>query len=240
MKASTREDLERAEKLPEKIESHPLTAKVREDEAAVILAKRQEAAARLEALREDEAIIPKLRAAVDEVKAEVKAHDEARKAIEKRLTLATLTLSQERHRIETEARAATTELLSSYDPTIDAAIQFFRDKLDDLRRPGRISYIKMGAVRNVVTWTKTAKQENNEAAVLTALRYCQGAIADLERMRLEPALDAAKLEQLKAGIPPTDIFTETEIEANLPSAVGPQPDFGAGRLMERVNRLLRR
>ena len=48
---------------------------------------------------------------------------------------------------------------------------------------------------------KNMTMRSNYPAIRDALAYCTRAIAELERMRLAPELDAGRIEELKAGIP---------------------------------------
>jgi hypothetical protein len=95
--------------------------------------------------------------------------------------------------------------------------------------------VKTGAVKNLVSWRKTASMESNEAAVLGAMKYCQAAVAELEAMKLRPERDAARIAALKAGIPSTDVYAEAEAERPMEKA-----PVGSGRAPSRLDRLLGR
>ncbi len=60
--------------------------------------------------------------------------------------------------------------------------------------------------------TRTVKVDSNAQAVHEAIKYCQGAITSLEKMKLTPELDLPGIEALKVGIPRIDIYTEVTWE----------------------------
>jgi hypothetical protein len=217
MKLSERADIEKAEKLLAELDAHPATTKYREDKAAEILATRLETAGRIAALRNEEsAVLPKLKADLEEKEA---VHAAAKSVLEGaavKVQVAALALRQARVTFGTAIGNCEASLFESADPEIDAAILFFRDKLDFLRTPGRISRNAVGAVRNIFTEKKTVKEENNVPAINSAMNYCRAAITALEQMKLLPAMDTEKIAALKAGIPKIDVYTEYTGEKPLP------------------------
>jgi hypothetical protein len=98
-------------------------------------------------------------------------------------------------------------LLSNYDERIDAAITFFREQFEVLRLKKPDSDTHKGET-NLFTMSKELITYSNHEAIRTALSYCLGAIAELDRMRLAPALDSARFEELRRGIPDTGEMTE--------------------------------
>jgi hypothetical protein len=190
-------------------ESSPAIIAVRAQQAAETLAKRQEAAGKIEMFRNEETAtvrdLEAVRAAKEEIYLAAKA---AMQSASDEFQAAHMALSIERNRASGEIGRQEQILIESADPAIDAAILFFRDKLDWLRTPGRISRNAVGSEQNILTWKKTVKEESNAQAINDAMRYCQAAITTLEQMKLLPAVDAEKIAALKAGIPKIDIYTQ--------------------------------
>lgn len=108
--------------------------------------------------------------------------------------------------LESQIRLERNFLYDSYGSEIDETIEFFNERLDFLRSPGRISQGSIGSEQNLVSWTKQVLRESNLHAVLKALEYCQDAIRELEKMKLRPERDLQKIEKLKAGVPGIDEY----------------------------------
>lgn len=126
---------------------------------------------------------------------------------------ATLVLRTEGLRFNADIVKCEDLLFETADPLIDATIQFFRDKYDELRKPGKIDRRGRTTERNIFTWTKKTTQETNALAINDALASCRAAILELERMILYPELDLAKIEGMKSGVPEIGIYTEITREA---------------------------
>lgn len=209
MKISERADIDKAEKILAELEAHPMTRKLREDREAEILQVREEAAERLARSKEEAArVLPGLQAAEDAAREAVKAHDGRRRELEAAIARAAAARAEERLRIEREQAAAERILLENYSEKIDEAILFFRDKLDELRKPGKIDRRGRGAERNIFTWKVKTTEESNVQAINSAMAYCRAALVELEQVKLLPELDAEKIAALKAGIPTIDVYTE--------------------------------
>ena len=232
------------------LEKHPLSMKMREDMAEAELAKRKDAAAKIEALeKERDEVIPKLRAALDEKGTKLKELQAALNNTAAELSTAKYALSTESHGFEMAIKNCQNILIESASPLIDAAITFFDEKLTWLRKPGRISRRAAGSEKNVLTWKKKTRQESNAPAVKAALNYCQAAIKELEKMKLSASPDLQKIEDLKKGIPPIDVFTEYQGEKTLPE-INTDPFAGIptdsehnwriGTLNEKLKKLMRR
>jgi len=91
--------------------------------------------------------------------------------------------------------------------------------------------------------------ETNHDAVIAALRYCMDAVAEIERMKLDPALDVEKIERMKTGIPDIGIFSEITGEGPFPKTaadVNPrdllksdsQIEWEIGKLLEKVKKVM--
>jgi len=234
------------------LEGHPLTKKLRAEHEGKVLKERQDAANTLERLRKDaEIAIPELHVAVVEAEAELTSHDAARQALATKAAETRLALARERGRFEREKNAAEYVLLSNYDSRIDQAIEFYRDKFEDIRkkRPDRDT---APWETNLITMTRKVFSRSNTESIVAALKYCNCAIAELEEMRLEPVVDLEKIETLKRRIPEVSEFQEYLGEKPLPP---PPPDavdmirsaecagtndYLLRKLHEKADRLLRR
>ncbi|OGQ00354.1 MAG: hypothetical protein A2Z40_05705 [Deltaproteobacteria bacterium RBG_19FT_COMBO_60_16] len=199
----------KVEKILAELEASPEVRKIREDKAAEVLAKRLEVVGRIEALRNEQAeVLPKLQADLEEKEAAYSTAKAALEGLAHDCRTAALALRSERVTFDNAIRNCEASLFESADPAIDAAILFFRDKLDDLRRPGKIDRRGRSTERNIFTWTKKTTVETNTKAIHDALAYCRAAIMELEKMKLTPELDLAKIEAMKSRIPRIDVFTE--------------------------------
>ena len=197
MKKHERKELERMEELAKTIEKSPLTKQIIAEEAAEVLRTRKEASGKIEVLKnERDEIIPRLQTdltAKEEKFKKAKAALDAASVEFKKAKVAELSKSQSLDSAISRQRQI---LIETADPALDEAITFFRKKLDFLRSPGRISHDRRGGESNIFTETITIKVESNVDAINSALQYCMAAIRELERMKLSPALDLQKIEQL--------------------------------------------
>jgi len=219
MKERERKELERLEKLRTTIEKSPLTKQILAEEAAAILVTRKEAAEKIADLKkEQDEIIPRLQAELTGKEAEylkvkaalATASDEFRKA-----KLAQLSKS---HALESAISKQKEILIETAFSEIDEGITFFQEKLNFLRSPGRITRTAAGAEKNIFTMKKATREKSNYEPVRDALSYSQAAIKTLETLKLTPALDVEKIEQMKVGIP--DILVYKEVVGEKPLAKG--------------------
>lgn len=240
MKKEEREKEERLAELLKKADSHPMMKAILAEEAAAVAKKRTEAAQKIEVLKKErDAVIPKLIAIVDEKEGTYKKAKVALDAASDEWQKAEHTLSAERHQFENRIGIQKTDLLNNADPALNEAIIFFQEKLAFLRSEGRISQVAGGAVKNIFTEKINTKQESNYEAILDALSYCRAAITALEALKLSPALDLQKIEELKKGILDINVYKEYEGERAMPK--GPDQAFLARQDAEmdaKVQRLL--
>jgi hypothetical protein len=244
--ASIREAVAKQEEklsvLLKEAEDSPIMKQLRAEKAAAILATRTEAAGKIEVLKkEQDEAIPRLRADRDAKEAKYK---EAKAALETagcEFSTVRVALSSENQFFDNAISQQETILFKSADPMIDEAITFFREKLDWLRDSSRISQNARGSESNIFTEKKMVKVESNLDAILSALRYCQEAVAELERMKLTPALDLQKIEGMKKGIPDIGIFTEYtgEKPVHRVNTVS-QAHWSIGRLNEEFKKVMGR
>ncbi len=250
MKEQERKELERMEKLAGEIERNPLTKKFREEEAAAILAKRTEAAGKIGALRKEQAeVILRLQAELAGKEAKyLKAKADQDAALAEFRT-AKAELSGEAFQFDNVIRQQEAVLAETADPAIDAAIEFFRGKLDWLRSKGRISSRGMTVENNLIADTKTLTTETNKNAVLGALAYCQTAIKLLEALKLSPEFHIEGIQELKDGIPSIEVYVEVSGEKPFwPRDINPrdllksdsQMDWELGKLNQKFKKLMGR
>jgi hypothetical protein len=188
----------------------PLVEKYRAEKKAETLAKRVTAKTKIGALqKEGKVLFPLLQQKVDEIKKTLGALEEERKGLQNELSKAVAELQRQKLRVENEIRKNDEILFNSYNEKIDEALVFFKDKLDELRKPGKIDNRTRGGETNLITMKKEFKTETNVDAIRKAMTYCQAVIRELEEMRLNPELDLLRIETLKKNIPSIDIYQET-------------------------------
>jgi hypothetical protein len=202
----------------------PLVEKYRTEKKAETLAKRVTAKTKIGALqKEGKALFPLLQQKVDEIKKTLGALDDERKGLQNELSKAVAELQRQKLRVENEIRKNDEILFNSYNEKIDEALMFFKDKLDELRKPGKIDKRTRGGETNLITMKKEFKTETNVDAIRKAMTYCQAVIRELEEMRLNPELDLLRIETLKKNIPSIDIYQETIGERTLRGAEDVNP-----------------
>jgi hypothetical protein len=188
----------------------PLVEKYRAEKKAETLAKRVTAKTKIGALqKEGKVLFPLLQQKVDEIKKTLGALEEERKGLQNELSKAVADLQRQKLRVENEIRKNDEILFNSYNEKIDEALVFFKDKLDELRKPGKIDKRTRGGETNLITMKREFKTETNVDAIRKAMTYCQAVIRELEEMRLNPELDLLRIETLKKNIPSIDIYQET-------------------------------
>jgi hypothetical protein len=211
-------------KLLKKIETHPLTTKIRQDEAAGTLTQRQQAAGKIEALRKEQSETgARLQSISAEKEAEFLKAKAAMEAAGAAFNQARAALRAENTDFDREISIQSEILIESADPAIDEAIDFFRVKLDELRKPGRIDSRGRTAERNIFSMTKKISVESNKDEILGALDYCMAAIKALEVMKLEPELNVQGIEKMKAEIPSIDNYSEFTSVKPLPKVCAELP-----------------
>lgn len=208
MKLEERAEMEKLEELRKTIEASPLTQKIKEEKAAEILAKRREAAGKIESLKKQtEETIPKFLA---DVEAKEKKYKEAKGTMDLALAEfreAKAELTSESWQFDNAINSQEAVLYETADPIIDETITFFRDKHAALCRKTPDSQTrKTGS--NVFAMVKEFITFSNVGSIKSALAYCQTAIRELENMKLTPALNLARIETLKKKIPNSDEMEE--------------------------------
>jgi len=247
MKAHEKEEMEKREKLLATLEKHPLTAQIKAEEAAAILAKRTEAAAKIEALeKEREAVLPRLQKTIEAKEAAFLQAKAALQDAANDFNGAKVELSSSNNIFNSAIDREKGILFETAPEEIDQAILFFQEKLSWLRSPGRVSTNRITAATNVFKMTKETTVESNRNAVLGCLAYCQAAIPALQEMKLTPELDAERIEAIKKAIPSIDVFMEISGTRPLPKSVDASmlipseetQNYTLGKLHEKVDKLL--
>jgi hypothetical protein len=214
---------ERLSGLLKEAEGHPMMKAILAEKADKVLGERLLVAAKLRAATEEaERVIPERQKDVDALVADLAEYDEGRKAVLDKLTAARGELATARQSLEWERSHAEAALLSNYDPRIDEAITFFRDRFEGLRVK-HINSQKRTGETNIYTEKQEVFVYSNAAAIKNALAYCRTAIDELERMKLTPHLDADRIEALRKGIPDADELMENAGEKPMEGSRGFNP-----------------
>lgn len=250
MKAQERIELERMEQLRDEIEKHPMTARIREEETAKNLVKRKAAREQIDRLQTELEGLPTFDQATNELTAESKICEERIKVLQEEINRKIMMLRRQKLDIEGEMRQAEIILLESADPAIDQGIQFFRDKIENLRKPGRISSRGMTVDVNLFTDIKTLTTEINRNAVLATICYCQGSVEKLQGMKLRPEFHIEEIEELKSKIPSIEIFEQVSGKKHAWPWINTDPrslfksdsqiDWELGKINEKFKRVMKR
>jgi hypothetical protein len=220
----------------ERLDRHPWTQKIREEENLKILEERLLASAKIRSLTEEaERVIPERQAEVDGLVGDLAKYDEGRKVILDKLTTAWIKLAEAKGDLNRERSAAEAALLGNYDPKIDETILFFRDTHEALlgkaiNKQNREGEVFVNEKKEMTTYT-------NAPGIRDALAYCRAAIGELEKMKLTPALDLERIENLKKGMPDADALTEyTAIVKTAQNNLLPRQSWHGGKLSRLLGR----
>ena len=184
--------------------------------------RRAAAAAVKKTQKELEAELPPLRNVVAEVEQELKSHAEIHVALMDKLRAAKLALAQEQGRLERVKNETEKVLLTTYDQSIDEAIEFFRTQFENIRQRS-VHHDRHGADLDLIHLTKKFRNRSNYPAICAGLVYCREAIDALEVAKLQPKFAVDKIEALKKNIPDTNEMTETDTEKPMAGSKGFRP-----------------
>ena len=205
------------------LETDPGFLALREKKEAENLKVRRQAAAVVKKTQKElEAELPPLRNVVAEVEQELKSHAEIHVALMDKLRAAKLALAQEQGRLERVKNESERVLLTTYDQSIDEAIEFFRNKFEEVRQRS-VHHDRHGSDLNLIHQTKEVRVSSNYPAICSALTYCREAIETLELVKLRPVFAVDKIEALKKNIPDTNEMTETDTEKPMAGSKGFRP-----------------
>lgn len=240
------ESEKKAEEIFQEIEKHPLTVKVREDQALETLQKRKTAAEEIGKIEaEEKAILPPLQTKMESLLVDLEKAEEKVKNLQGQTNAVKQDIFSQKLSLEHRRGRAEVILLDSCDDQIHEAIKFFRDTLDKLRKPGVIVRIGRPSRSNPFKWIWETVEENNADAVKKALSYCQESIKNLEVMKLDAEVDAKRIEELKRGIPSIEDYGEIRGEQPLPRVPDPNPrksdsqlDYERKKLDEKIKKVM--
>jgi hypothetical protein len=207
MKDHELQSLERAEKLADQLEKNPILRKMREDEAAENLSKRQAAAARIADLRLDLEATRILQTEIDSAVLNLAELDKQRAELADEIGRKRYFRATERGGIEAAIQHEEAALLDCYDRRIDEAITFFREHREFLLKKSIVEQERHGKP-DIFTESKEVTVFSNYESIRRALTYCLAAIAALETMKLAPSPDLDRIEALRREIPDTDELRE--------------------------------
>ncbi len=208
-KGSIMKPSERIDEFVKKIENTPFFKQFRQEEEAETLKTRQLAVEKINTLEQQQSeTLPKLRKTLEDREKKLKSAQQALEAAESEHRKAKAETWGKSQQFEYQIGQQRTLLIETAPPEIDDAIEFFQQKLNWLRQPFRISHRAEGSVLNLVTLGRITNKSSNLLAINAALTFCQGAIRTLELMKLEPVFDGDSIEELKAGVPAIDVFSE--------------------------------
>ncbi|RJQ27699.1 hypothetical protein C4565_04940 [Candidatus Parcubacteria bacterium] len=178
------------------LENHPVVKQIVGDEAARLLKERQGIAANLEKARQKaEAVLPGFQAKVDAAMTDLKAGYDKLQGLTLKAAEARSALCSKQLEIDREISDAEAALRESCDPRIDEAIRFFWDQGEILKRnpihrgDEFTGYGPMGEMWSAIL--------NNWDAVLSAINHCRAMTRELEEMKLLPAVDLERIEEMK-------------------------------------------
>jgi hypothetical protein len=184
----------------EKLEQSPAMRALREEERQSLIAKRTRAVEEIKRLRAELGTLPLPDHVGQEEREEIKRLEERQRALKEAIRNHRTEAYRQRDRVETEIRELDRQLLQSYHPAIDAAIDWFIDKTYELRHaPIRYNY-ETGKI-NLIDLREPFTGFSNRDALGQALDYCRKAKELLEDAKLAPSIDEAQIEQLKAAVP---------------------------------------
>ncbi len=198
--------------IPEWLRNHPLTRQILAEKAAETIGRRTGIAAKISELRTELKVASGPDQALIDMQAEIDRLEHKRAAVWKKFTAAYATRRGKIQGLQAQIAAAEADLLADYDPQIDEAIEFFRGHLDKLRMPSTIRSVEHKRTpKSPLNNKQEIYRSSNVPSVLEAVTYCRDALAELEAMKLLPAVDAGRIETLMESVPDHSVYEETEV-----------------------------
>lgn len=209
----------------EKVKNSTFYKAILKEEADALLANRQEAARKIQALEAERAArIKELQADLENKTAEYNKVQESCNVLVDEIKKLKLEIWGADHSLGSQIDKQKDYLRKTASPTIDEAITWFRDRWDELRRKGTTTRGFEGKI-NPVSLTKETPVITNRLTVNTALKYCQSAINLLQdKIKLVPSLDKKIIDELKSGLPDPQ-SPEAFIESSTVTQKGKEPGF---------------
>lgn len=238
------------DKIPEWMESHPLTQKIKADHEAERIKARAEIVQEIEALQDERRAIPCVDDTIERIKAEIKKKE---KEIEKLKAKAGNRAAKNMRRrldLENQIGRLQAKLLENFDPRLEEEIQHYEALFEKLRLPEKIHQQKFKGERNLFAETEEVITVTNADSIQEALQYCRGAIEEIRAMKFDPEPDEARLKELRANIPNFEALREIVGTRTLPGSKTPDPfarfrsddeiEWRKNRLFEKAKTLLKR
>ena len=226
------------------LESHPAVVEIKRKQQAEKLEQRREwAAEREQAQAAKKKNLPPLQKTLDEKRAAAEKARQALKRAEIEANAAYTALRNEENRLTRAEKKLEAELRESADPLIEQTIEFFRDKFYELRDPGNLQKVAGRGHFSLIKFRYIpGEKESNAGAIRAAMDYCSAAIETLEKMKLEPAMDATKVQELGEGLPGIDTFEVYEEPQPFKGVEGgflhPRTPSKTERLTTKANRVI--
>ena len=199
-----------AKELLEKLNLHPITKQIEKEERERVNQERKEAAARRDKLLKELSKVAIEDKETAGIRTELRQSEETVKILKERLAARVADRRSKVFTLEHKAGVEAAFLAETADPGLDLAVKFFRDKFESYRRPGALnSDVAVDNRLNVVNLTYDITRRSNSPAIKAAMDYCRAAIEKLEALKLLPVFDQAAVDDLKAGIPSIEVFTES-------------------------------
>lgn len=206
-------EIEKIKEVFAELESSTVLEQLRAEKARKILAEREAAAARIKAAEvELGKAIPSLLAKVEEAESALKAHDEKRKALAEKVGQARLAVYGAKLDCDNERRKGEVVLLETYDQRIDEAREYFQAILNKLNL--KDPTVQKRAGEKFINEKKEMFVFTNAPGIKEAMAYCREAMKEVEAMKLLPDFDAARVEELKEGMPDASELTQERLVVN--------------------------
>jgi len=226
------------------LENHPAVIEIKRKQDAEALEQRRQWAGELkQAQVAKKKNLPPLKKELDGKRGAVDAARQALKEAETEANRAQAALDRETQRLNFTITGLEGQLRGTASPAIDEAIQFFRDKFYELRRPGslqrRAALGKFSLIH--LKWMPGEKESNSEA-IKKAMDYCNTAIKKLEALKIEPAVSATEIEKIGEAMPGIDTFEVFEDPKPFADVKGkflpPRIPSKTERLLDKANRVI--
>jgi len=241
--------MEKAE-LPEWMEKHPLTQKIKADHEEARIKGREEIVREIEALQEERRAIPCTDDAVEGIREAIKKKEKEIEAL--RVEAGKRAAEAYRRRLDVENRIDRLQgdLLESVDPILNEEVKYYQAVYDKLRDPRKIKTQKYKGGRNLFTETEQIITATNADAIAEALKYCMAAMEEIGKMKFQAEPDTERLKALRENIPNAEELRETIGTRTLPGLKTPDPfarfrsdseiEWSKNRLFEKGKKLMKR
>jgi len=236
------------EQKPKWFSKHPLIEKFESEEKEKTIKEREQLASELaEVETQRQKGFPEDEGKLQELEQKVKDLQGALESENQEFGKIRAELSGKKESLRIQADKLKSQLAERSDPAIDEAIDFFRNKFEEIRKKNAQRQTTRESV-NLINETKKLKTYSNYPAITKAVQYCQCAIRMLESFKLLPVVEAGVIEKLKKGVPSTEEMTEFTSEKPMEGSKGPDPlawiendslyDYKMQKLQESIERIV--